>query len=376
VHQFLERPMQTLAQMGWFILAMFGNSVARGLPVADNLAFSRFCGAIVLILAGVGLVAAWHRGQFLNRTLVWACLLLFTFLTATFVCVGRVWVGAAQPLTPRYTTFGTFCVVALIELLAAGFSGLPAAFYEADVASSALGSGFLRTQGLVIGLYLSAQAVNWSYGRDLMEEWSIVRWHSRARLHCLGKIYTQARGDLLGGQDQFVEQMTQVLENLNMLKPPRAASRKLSAFGKVAKSGAARGRQDQLITRGQNGWLAWGYAQLPDGRAADAVILGVEDETGKWFPIAAAIPGGPPNYLEKSAQMDLQFLANPGPQRGAWEIYLPSDIFGDRLNGVLRAWALDFRLRILYRLPGDQEFTTISKESGTPQNPPAVGRQQ
>jgi hypothetical protein len=376
MHQFAERPVHTLGQMGWFILAMFGNSIARGFPVADNLAFSRFCGSIVLILAGVGLVAAWHRGQFLNRSLVWACLLLFTFLTATFVCVGRVWVGEAQPLTPRYTTFGTFCVVALIQLLAAGFSGLPAEFSEAGLASTALGNGFLRTQGLVMGLYLTVQGVNWSYGRDLMEEWSITRWHSRARLHCLGKIYTQARGDLLGGQDQFIEEMAQILENLGMLKPPRAAQLKLSAFGKKAKAGgAAKGRQDQLIMRGHNGWRASGYAQLPEGRAADAVILGLEDDAGKWFAIAAATPGGPLNYLEKGTRMDLQFLANTGPQCGAWEIYLPPNIFGDRLSGVLRAWALDFRQRILYRLPGDQEFIVLDKPSAAGQPAPVGGQQ-
>ena len=109
-----------------------------------------------------------------------------------------------------------------------------------------------------------------------------------------------------------------------MLKPPRAAKLKLSAFGKMAKAdGAAKGRQDQLIMRGHNGWRASGYAQLPEGRAADAVILGLDDDAGKWFAIAAAPPGGPLNYLEKGTRMDLQFLANTGPQCGAWEIYLP-----------------------------------------------------
>ena len=110
--------------MGRFILAMFGNSIARGFPVADNLVFSYICGAIVLVLALTGLAVAWRRGLFLNRALAWACLLLFTFLTAAFVCVGRVWRGDYQPLTPRYTTFGAFCIVAVIALLSSAFSGL------------------------------------------------------------------------------------------------------------------------------------------------------------------------------------------------------------------------------------------------------------
>ena len=64
LHQFQECPAYTVARMGRFILGMFGNSVARGFLVADNLGFSRICGAIVLILALIGLVAAWRRGLF------------------------------------------------------------------------------------------------------------------------------------------------------------------------------------------------------------------------------------------------------------------------------------------------------------------------
>ena len=68
--------------MGLFVLGMFGNSIARGFPVSNNLVFSQICGAIVLMLALIGLAMAWRRGLFFNHALPWACLLLFTFLTA------------------------------------------------------------------------------------------------------------------------------------------------------------------------------------------------------------------------------------------------------------------------------------------------------
>jgi hypothetical protein len=124
LHQLHEQPVNTVFGMGRFILSMFGNSIARGFPVASNLVFSQISGAIVLILALIGLAMAWRRGFFLNRALPWACLLLFTFLTAAFVCVGRVWRGDFQPLTPRYATFGAFCIVSLIALLYPASSGL------------------------------------------------------------------------------------------------------------------------------------------------------------------------------------------------------------------------------------------------------------
>ena len=194
--------LSTIFRMGRFILGMFGNSIARGFPVADNLVFSYICGAIVLILALIGLAVAWRRGLFLDRALPWACLLLFTFLTAAFVCVGRVWRGDFQPLTPRYTTFGAFCIVALIALLSSAFSGL------AGRASSIRlcirfpqDRSFSGRKGLLVGIYLCVQGVNWTYGQHLMEEWRLTRWHARARLHFLGKVPTYAGPDLLGGKE-------------------------------------------------------------------------------------------------------------------------------------------------------------------------------
>ena len=67
---------------------MFGNAMGRGFPVANTLVFSYVCGAIVLALAVIALIVAWKRGLFFRYALPWACLLLFTFLTAAFVCVG------------------------------------------------------------------------------------------------------------------------------------------------------------------------------------------------------------------------------------------------------------------------------------------------
>jgi hypothetical protein len=124
LHELREHPANTILRMGLFILGMFGNSIARGFLVSNNLVFSQICGAMLLILALIGLAIAWRRGFFFNRALPWGCLLLFTFLTAAFVCVGRVWRGDYQLLTPRYTTFGAFCIVALIALLSSAFSGL------------------------------------------------------------------------------------------------------------------------------------------------------------------------------------------------------------------------------------------------------------
>jgi hypothetical protein len=360
-----EHPVQTLSRMGRFVLAMFGNSVARGFPVADNLVFAHICGAIVLGLALAGLVAAWKCGLFFSRALPWVCLLLFTFLTASFVCVGRVWRGDTQPLTPRYATFGAFCIVALIALLASAFFQRGQSTEEDGRNPSPRHNLIPLAWGLLVGFYLCIQGVNWVYGHNLMAEWSLTRWHALARLHFLGKIRTQARSDLLGGSDEIIEAMARKLEKLGMLKEPRAGDLRISALGReVEPEASKKGRMNQLIMRGLRGWRASGYALALGGRSADAVILGVQNHEGEWVAIAAGTPLSQPEYLRRSNRMDWEFLAISKPdRRGRWEIELPLGTFGDLHSGVLRAWAMDYRRHVLYRLPGDQNFIVIYKNT-------------
>jgi hypothetical protein len=363
LRQLQEHPVDTIFRMGLFILGMFGNSIARGFPVSNNLVFSQICGTIVLILALIGLAMAWRRGLFFNRALPWACLLLFTFLTAAFVCVGRVWRSDYQPLTPRYTTFGAFCIVALIALLASAFSGLEKELSRSDSIPVRWSKVVCWTQGLLVGLYLCVQGINWTYGQHLMAEWNLTRWHARARLHFLGKLPTYSGPNLLGGSEEIIAVMAGILEKLDMLQPPRAADLRISALGReVAAEGAKKGRFDALTIRGPDGWRASGSAISTGGRSADAVLLGMQNGDGEWVAIAAGTPIGPPQYHFRSTRMDWEFLALPGPQkRGEWEIDLPPDAFGERRRGVLRAWALDFRRRLLYQLLGDQEFAAVSE---------------
>ncbi|MGA7213517.1 MAG: hypothetical protein WBX20_04850, partial [Terrimicrobiaceae bacterium] len=115
-----------------------------------------------------------------------------------------------------------------------------------------------------------------------------------------------------------------------------------------------------------------GSALSSGRRSADAVVLGVQNAAGEWVAIAAATPVSPLQYLARGTQMDFEFLAVSDPQkRGKWQINLPIDAFGTRQEGVLRAWAMDFPRRILYRLPGDKGFT-VSLEPSKPSDEPLV----
>jgi hypothetical protein len=367
LHQLHEHPARTVHKMALFVVSMFGTSIARGFPVSSNLVFSQICGGIVLALALIGLTMAARRGRFLNFTLPWGSLLLFTFLTAAFVCVGRVWRGEFQPLTPRYTTFGSMCIVSLIPLLHSAFSG-PRNETEQTFPSLIPNGAVLRMQGLLAGFYLCVQAVNWIYGQDLMREWRLSRWHAQARLHFLGKINIYAGPNLLGGKEELIEVWARILEELGMLKPPRATDLRISALGKEIKpDGERRGVFEGLSSRGSDGWHAYGSALSTGNRAADAVILGVQNGSGEWIPIAAATPISPLQYQAQSTRMDLEFLPISGPRkRGEWEIEIPFVLFSQMRGGVIRAWAMDYPRRMLYQLPGDQRFTVPPEQDAPP----------
>ena len=357
LHQLQEQPLQTSLHMGRFVIAMFGNAMSRGFPVADTLVFSYVCGAIVLALAIVGLTVAWKRGLVFRYAIPWVCLLLFTFLTAAFVCVGRVWRGDYQPLIPRYTTFGALCIVALVPLLFAAFSGLREAALNSG--RTGLGDHILWAQGLLAGIYLTVQCVNWSYAQNLMQEWRLTRWHAQARLHFLGRIHTYAGPDLLGGREELIDAAARTLEGLGMLKPPRATDLRISAIGReVIPDGLKRGQMYGLVRLGPKGWHVEGFALASGGRSADIVLLGVQNKEGDWVAVAAASALSPPKYLRRSIGTDWEFLALSPPKKpGEWAIDLPADTFGNLQKGVLRAWAMDYGRHILYRLPGDQQFT-------------------
>jgi hypothetical protein len=366
--QLRAQPGQTLIQMGLFIVGMFGNAVGRGFPVLDNLMLVRRAGGVVLLLALVGLCAAWRKDALRGAALPWACLLLFSFLTAAFVCIGRVWRGEYQPLTTRYTTFGTFCVVALVLIVGSVF--LSERTHPAQQPSEFRATGTIGwypalhwSLGAFAGIYLSVQWVNWRYGTHLMEEWEMARWRSRAALHFLGSLYApELEYRLLGGQKEIFENGARILERLGMLNPPRATDLRLSKLGQDGGMRDSYRRVWERMDRRKDGsWHVSGYAVCRDNRPPDLILFCTRNAEGEWVVRTTAIPFSvSAQYLRNSARYDLEFLASrppQDPQLGAWEAEFPPGVFGPEDGGTVSAWALDFaRGNYYYHLEGDREL--------------------
>ena len=95
------------------------------------------------------------------------------------------------------------------------------------------------------------------------------------------------------------------------------------------------------------------------------MLLGVQNAAGEWVAIAAATPLSAPQYLHKSTRMDWNSWLCRARKSGENGLSIfPMNTLGEMRSGVLRAWAMDFPRRILYRLPGDQNFSVMPSLTG------------
>jgi hypothetical protein len=77
-------------------------------------------GALLLIFVSQIIYVAWHYKdkQLFRDAMVWIVLGLFSLATAAMITIGRFGFGLVQSLTPRYTTFSLYLIVAIIFLFA------------------------------------------------------------------------------------------------------------------------------------------------------------------------------------------------------------------------------------------------------------------
>jgi hypothetical protein len=364
LEQLRAHPAATLLQMGSFIVGMFGNAVGRGFPVLDNLMLVRRAGAAVLLLAFICLFAAWRKGVVRGPALPWACLLFFSFLTAAFVCVGRVWRGEYQPLTMRYTTFGEFCVVALVMLSGTVLLSRQKTGVFSTGGAIDLDRTWGWSLGVLVGIYLSVQWVGWRYGTHLMEEWEMARSRSRASLHLLGTLHaSELEYRYLGGQKEIFENGVRILERLGMFNPHRATDLRLSKLGQDGGVSDSERRVWQVMERRKDGgWHASGFAVCRDNRPPDLILFCTRNTEGEWVVRTTATPFSTSGqYLRGSAQYDFEFVGSRPPQDaelGNWEVDFPPGVFGAEQGQLVSAWALDFsRGSFYYHLEGDHEIS-------------------
>ena len=342
-------PLGTLGKMGQFALAMFGNALGRGFPVESNLRFAMAVG-LVLLVAGVAFwVVLARRGRLDGARFAFAALFAHGFLTAALVGLGRVWNGPGQPLTPRYATFGTFCLLPVVLLGCLVFAS-DAAASPAEGA----GPGPWRTRLLVAcGILVGMLGVNWAYGLAMMGEWRDTQLVSRTGVHFALKL----RSSLLsfaGGRPKFLRGRIEALDRLGYWDPPLAPSLRLDQFRIGRALPRKRGRIERV--RDERGVIEVdGYARFSlSGDVPQAVLV--------TSPGADAAPEirslcqvySPPRWQRHAFMRDYEFVdraLTPAADRyGRFHCKIRRGLLPDGDVGKLQLWALDFPHRTVRRL--------------------------
>ena len=338
--------------MGLFIVGMFGNAVGRGFPVLDNLMLVRRAGTGVFVACPGRLVRGLEAGCAERTALPWACLLIFSFLTAAFVCIGRVWRGEYQPLTTRYTTFGTFCRVA----------GAPCGLHtlEGRVLSPArdkcaptigridrdrsIGSLGALIRHLPVGSMGELEIRNPPYGgvgNGPLAQPGGTSFSGKS-------LRPELEYRFLGGQKEIFENGVRILERLGMLNPPRATDLRLSKLGQEVGTPDHTGECGRRWTGARTGGgmsRATQSAGTIVRRISFSFAPGTRMENG-WRGRRRFLLASLPNISATARDTISNFWEARPPQDaqlGAWEADFPPGVFGPRKGELSRLGRWIFR---------------------------------
>jgi hypothetical protein len=325
-----EHPLATAGRMLVFAFTMFGNAIARGFPVSSNLELARAAGVVLLVAAVALCVFLSRRGRFAGAAFAWAALTLHAFLTAGLVGIGRVWAGPGQPLTPRYTTFGSFCLlgVVLLACLAFATERPPSRWRERGL--------------LACGALVALIGVNWAYGHNLMGEWREVRMSARAAVHFSQELVSPSL-QLAGGRPGFLRKRIAILGELGYWKPPLAKDLRLDQFHlaspipkKDGRISSVRAHRDVYEVRGK---ARYGKG----GRIPDAILVTSPGPDGSPWIRSLCETRAPPHWQRHARMRDEEFVGRaPRVIYGSFACRIPSQALPQGPGQPVEFWALDF----------------------------------
>jgi hypothetical protein len=328
-----------------FVSAAVGGNLARGWP-EDNLKAARFFGSLMMFIFALALtgvvrrrLAGDHDG--FGRGLPWLLVGASSVGTALMLVMGRMWIGdGPQAVTARYTMHGILLAGSVPALLA--------------FAMPARSDHWLSlAKGPLLGIFLSILALQWMYGRRMMEMWSNSRWSDAGMIRFAGLLKDPTHFGYVSGDGEFGVRVAKELDALRHLSPPLLENRLLANL-KVSPH-PLEGTESGFLSfefKAENGAIAGGYASVGGDRPADLVLFTQDGPEGEEIRGLRA-----PLFIVSSASAiahrDFEFTRNYKPEEkerfnwsGPLTLLRP---FDPRLP--VRAYAYDAKRRRAYPIP-------------------------
>lgn len=227
----IAHPLQTAA----FVLAFLGHSLAWN----DTLAVS-------VIIGGIGAALfAWLAVRGLRSGLPWILIGSYALIAAAAAAMGRLGFGMGAAIEPRYTTFAAGFWVALVML-----SSMEKRRWGIAVA--------------ILACHLAAAIAILPKVRESHRD----RLIARAAVQFVRVLPDPSLFQRLVYRDPaHAIPILEALSKIGYLNPPLVAS------ALIPSAGPTRGALEGVLRTGPHQFAMYGWALLPDGRPADAVVI-------------------------------------------------------------------------------------------------------
>lgn len=309
-HPPLSSPLDHPQQFALFVAANLGEPLAwaRRIPVA----------AAIGLIAAVAFAALSIRQARHRRSWPWITIGMYAICSAGATAAGRASVGVRQALELRYTTFTIYLYVALIPL---AFLAWSAPRLRALLVA------------LLMAVHLAAAAATWPAMRANYRDALVAK--AAVDLALVSVDHSALRQIVWPRESEAVETIDGLarIGYVDALRSPSIAAIE-------SKSSVPLGAWNGVVRLADGGVGAWGWASLPDGRPADAVLIARNDQ------LVGVVP-------HTSLPRPDIGAASPELSESGWQMDIPRQVIAG--GGAFSAWSYDTRTRHAYRLPGAKE---------------------
>jgi hypothetical protein len=259
----LNHPLQAAA----FVLAFLGHSLAW----TDALTVSVIIGGIGAVLFAFFAVRARWAG------LPWILIGSYSLISAAAAAMGRLGFGMWAAIEPRYTTFAVGFWVAVVVLAVLephvipsvsegpGWSGRPASPRPGRSVTLAMTWGTIpMTWGAILALHIAAAIAVFPKVRECNRD----RLIARASVHFSRVLPDSSLFRRLVYRDPgHAIPILSAVSQIGYLEPALADTPVIHA------TGSTKGAFEGVLRTGPHQYAMYGWALLPDGRLADAVLI-------------------------------------------------------------------------------------------------------
>jgi hypothetical protein len=334
----LLQPMNSIA----YYLAFIGSPLG-----IYQLTLSQISGLLILVSCLLIAAICWYllkinqNKELLYHLVPWLSILGYALISGAITTVGRVGFGVSQSLTPRYITFSTYGVVALIYLLAIVArenSHFPALFkgnYQQIINSI--------IKVLIVALLL-LYPFNFNHGVRASMVASRDRLFGKSCLTLINFIPDQACIERYIYPDfTFLFERANQLNSIGLLQPSLIFGDRLSDISRDNLPQISYGSFDSLTVGQDNSYTASGWSVLPLYHApAHAVILAYQTADGVDHPFAIVKP-------ELTREDVWHALGKKQYLHSGWSQTFPQHLIPDNALAV-SAWSFDTKLARAYKI--------------------------